>query len=280
MPATLQQPLPPGARVSRYELREVLGAGGFGITYRAWDSHLTRDVAIKEFLSKDLALREPGMTAVRVRSGQGDDNQFALDRFLEEARTLAQFDHPNIVRVTDYFEANNTAYLVMFYERGRSLSQWLAKHPGPVSEATLRQWLAPLLRGLREVHDGGYRHRDIKPGNIYLRDKGEPLLIDFGSARQEVGHHSHSVTGVISAGYASVEQYGSDASKQSALMDLYALGATLYRCISGAGPVDTPTRQSALNNDDPDPAYCDLGARAEGARNNMDREPALGHTAR
>lgn len=176
MPATLQQHLPPGARVSRYELREVLGGGGFGITYRAWDSSLHRGVAIKEFLPKDLALREPGITAVLVRSDQGDDNQFALDRFLEEAKTLAQFDYPNIVRVTDHFEANNTAYLVMDYERGRSLSQWLAEHPGPVSEATLRQWLAPLLRGLREVHNRGYLHRDIKPGNIYLRDKDEPLL--------------------------------------------------------------------------------------------------------
>ena len=253
MPATLQQHLPPGARVSHYELREVLGGGGFGITYRAWDSRLHRDVAIKEFLPKDLALREPGITAVLVRSGQGEDNQFALDRFLEEARTLAQFRHPNIVRVTDYFEANNTAYLVMDYERGRSLSQWLAEHPGPVPEATLRQWLAPLLHGLCKVHQSGYLHRDIKPGNIYLRDGGEPLLIDFGSARQAVGRHSRSVAGVISAGYAPVEQYGSDASKQNARTDLYALGATLYRCISGADPVDAPTRQSALNNDDPDP---------------------------
>ena len=262
MPATLQQHLPPGARVSRYELREVLGGGGFGITYRAWDSRLHRDVAIKEFLSKDLALREPGVTAVLVRSGQGDDNQFALDRFLEEAKTLAQFDHPNIVRVTDYCEANNTAYLVMFYERGRSLSQWLAEHPGPVPEATLRQWLAPLLRGLSEVHNSGYLHRDIKPGNIYLRDQGEPLLIDFGSARQAVGRHSRSVTGVISAGYAPVEQYGSDASKQNARTDLYALGATLYRCISGVDPIDAPTRQGALNNDDPDPltAAAEIGA--------------------
>ena len=112
MPATLQQHLPPGARVSRYELREVLGDGGFAITYRAWDSHLHRDVAIKEFLPKDLALREPGGADVLARSGQEDEYRFGLRRFLDEAKTLAQFDHPNIVRVTDHFEANDTAYLM------------------------------------------------------------------------------------------------------------------------------------------------------------------------
>ena len=123
MPATLQQPLPPGARVLRYELREVLGAGGFGITYRAWDSRLHRDVAIKEFLPQDLALREPGGATVLARSGQEDEYRLGLQRFLNEARRLAQFKHVNIAGVTDYFEANNTAYLVMDYERGRSLSQ-------------------------------------------------------------------------------------------------------------------------------------------------------------
>ena len=165
MPATLQQHLPPGARVLRYELREVLGDGGFAITYRAWDRRMHRDVAIKEFLPKDLALREPGGADVLARSGQEDEYRLGLQRFLDEARTLAQFRHPNIVRVTDHFEANNTAYLVMDYERGRSLSQWLTEHPGPVPEATLRQWLAPLLRGLREVHNSGYLRRDINPAN-------------------------------------------------------------------------------------------------------------------
>ena len=262
MPATLQPHLPPGTKVSRYELGEVLGEGGFAITYRAWDSRLHRDVAIKEFLPQDLALREPGGAAVLARSGHEDEYRFGLQRFLDEAKTLAQFDHPNIVRVTDHFEANNTAYLVMFYERGRSLSQWLIEHPGPVPEATLRQWLAPFLRGLREVHDSGYLHRDIKPGNIYLRDKGEPLLIDFGSARQAMGRHSRSVTGVISAGYAPLEQYGRDARKQNARTDLYALGATLYRCISVADPVDALTHRNALDDSDPDPliAAAEIGA--------------------
>ena len=136
METTLQQHLPPGTRVLHYELHEVLGEGGFGITYRAWDSRLHRDVAIKEFLPKDLALREPGSADVLARSGYEDEYRLGLRRFLDEARTLAKFRHVNIVHVTDYFEAHNTAYLVMIYERGRSLSQWLDENPGPVPEAT------------------------------------------------------------------------------------------------------------------------------------------------
>ena len=139
MPATLQQHLPPGARVSRYELCERLGDGGFAITYRARDSHLPRDVAIKEFLSKDLALREPGGAAVLARSGQEGEYRLGLQRFLDEAKTLAQFNHPNIVRVIDYFEANDTAYLVMFYERGCSIQRSLRQQwPSPLASAATR----------------------------------------------------------------------------------------------------------------------------------------------
>ena len=135
MPATLQKHLPPGTKVSHYELRKVLGEGGFAITYRAWDSRLHQDVAIKEFLPKDLALRDPDGADVLARSGQEDEYRFGLQRFLDEAKTLDKFDHPNIVRVIECFEANNTAYLVMPYEPGCSLSQWLDKHPGPVARS-------------------------------------------------------------------------------------------------------------------------------------------------
>ena len=253
MDVTLKQHLPLGARVSRYKLLEVLGEGGFAVTYRAWDSRLKRDVALKEFLPKELALREPGNTRVLPHNGKRDDYNYGLGRFLEEAQTLAQFHHPNIVRVTDHVEANGTAYLVMDYEQGRSLSNWLDAHPGPVPEATLRRWFVPILRGLAAVHKKGFLHRDIKPGNIYLRDAGEPMLIDFGSARQAMGEHSRAVTKVVSDGYAPVEQYGADASKQYARTDLYAIGATLYRCISGSDPVDAPTRRNAFDDDETDP---------------------------
>ena len=248
----IERKLLSGALIAHFEVREVLGWGGFGITYKARDTLLERWVAIKEFLPFDLALRETGDTTIHARTDRIDDYRFALGKFLQEAQTLARFDHPNIVRVTQFLEANGTAYLVMNYEQGRALSNWLKDHPGPAPEETLRRWFVPILRGLTAVHDKGFLHRDIKPGNIYLRDAGEPLLIDFGAARQAISEHSRSVR-TVSDGYAPPEQYLSDAAKQGAWTDLYALGATLYRCISGADPTDANTRQTALTNREADP---------------------------
>ncbi|MEM6543907.1 MAG: serine/threonine-protein kinase, partial [Pseudomonadota bacterium] len=258
---TIHQHLSVGFTVDHFDICEVLGSGGFGITYKAWDTRLERDVALKEFLPTDLAIREGTTHTIKARTGRVEDYRFALDKFLQEARTLAKFSHPNIVRVTQFLEANGTAYLVMDYERGRSLSDYLKSHPGPVPQETLKAWFIPILKGLVEVHKAGFLHRDIKPGNIYLRDEGEPLLIDFGAARQAIGEHSRSVTGIVSAGYAPTEQYGTDSKKQGPWTDLYALGATMYCCIAGKDPVDAPTRKDALfeGDDDPMPPAQEVG---------------------
>jgi len=242
-----------GARIENFEIREVLGVGGFGVTYKAWDRHLERWVALKEFLPIDLALREHNSLTVHARSDRASDYAFALARFLDEAKTLARFRHPNIVRVSQFIETNGTAYLVMDYEQGLSLSQYLKAKPQPVDEPQLRAWFLPILRGLAEVHKTGFLHRDIKPGNIYLRDAGDPLLIDFGAARQAIGEQTRSITGIVSTGYAPIEQYGTDAKKQGPWTDLYAIGATLYRCIAARDPLDAPTRQSALFDGDAEP---------------------------
>lgn len=252
-PQAKQHTLEVGSIVDRYEIFEVLGIGGFGVTYKARDPQLAVDVAIKEFLPLDLAGRDGATTAVVAHASRAEEYRYGLERFLEEARTLARFKHNNVVRVTNYLEANGTAYLVMDFEQGQSLSQYLKATPGPVAEEQLIAWFVPVLRGLVEVHKAGFLHRDIKPGNVYLRDEGEPLLIDFGAARQAIGEHSRSVTGIVSAGYAPTEQYGTDAKKQGPWTDLYSVGATLYRCIAGADPTDAPTRQSAVMEGDPDP---------------------------
>ncbi|MFM8353347.1 MAG: serine/threonine-protein kinase, partial [Gammaproteobacteria bacterium] len=231
------QSLRPGQRIEQYTIERVLGSGGFGITYLATDSKLGLEVAIKEFLPAEYAIREAGSATVRARTGRDGDVAFGLRRFLDEGRALARFNHPNIVRVLSFIEANGTAYLVMEFVAGRTLADYLRSSSEALTEAQVLGIAVPILRGLSVVHAGGFLHRDIKPGNIYLRRDGEPLLIDFGAARQALGEHSRSVTGIVSAGYAPPEQYSSDGKKQGAWTDLYGLGATLYRCISGEDPV-------------------------------------------
>lgn len=249
-----QQSLAPGALIGdRFEVRELLGAGGFGMTYRGWDRQLACEVAIKEYLPLEFAARAEGDTSVHVHSSRAEEYRYGLNRFLDEARTLARFKHPNVVRVVNFLEANGTAYLVMDFEEGQSLSQYLRRSPGPVPEARLRAIAEAVLRGLAAVHAQGFLHRDLKPGNIYLRRDGEALLIDFGAARQAIGQQSRSVTGIVSAGYAPTEQYGTDPKKQGPWTDLYGLGATLYRCLSGKDPVDAPTRRDAVHDGDGDP---------------------------
>lgn len=245
--------LPAGYVLDHYSISAVLGTGSFGVTYKAYDNQLHQTVAIKEYLPSDMARRASDSATVQPRQDSAGQFRWGLDRFLQEARTLARFRHPNIVRVTRFLEANGTAYLVMDYVEGESLQEYLKRTGKPVSEEQLKAWFIPILQGLVTVHAAGFLHRDIKPGNIYLRDNGEPVLIDFGAARQAIGEHSKSVTGIFTAGYAPTEQYGTDAKKQGPWTDLYSLGATLYRCITGVTPTDAPTRQSAVMEGDVDP---------------------------
>ncbi len=230
----LQGVLAAGVRLRSYEIGSVLGQGGFGITYRARDTTLNRDVAIKEYLPTSLALRK-GDTAVIPRSTElAEQFVWGRERFLEEARTLATLDHASaVVRVHDFLEANGTAYMVMALARGETLDQRL-RRGGPLPQQEIERVLYPLLDGLEQVHATGFLHRDIKPANIILDAKGNPTLIDFGAARVAIAGRSVALTAIFTPGYAAAEQM--TAAKQGPWTDIYGLSATLYHAITGQTP--------------------------------------------
>ena len=253
-----KQALPSGFDLEAFRLLEVLGVGGFGVTYLAHDPKLDRRVAIKEYLPNEFAVRE-GTTVLPKSRSDREDFAWGLARFLDEARTLARFRHPNLVRVVEYFEANRTAYIVMDYEDGEPLDRLLDRH-GALLEAQLKRVLLPVVEGLEQVHAAGYLHRDIKPSNVFVRRADEsPVLLDFGAARQALGRKSKSLTAVASAGYSPPEQYESEG-EQGSWTDVYALSALCYRAITGDVPIEAPRRQSRLlrGQSDPQPKLTDL----------------------
>lgn len=225
--------------LGEYKLKSVLGVGGFGMTYLAWDTNLEKHVAIKEYLPGDLAVRALDGSVVPVSTDHGNDYQWGLERFILEARTLARFSHPHIVRVNRYFEANGTGYMVMDYEEGESLNQLLKRAPLP-AEDELRRILLPLLDGLAAVHAAKFLHRDIKPSNIFMRANGTPVLLDFGAARA-TGGGTRSLTAVLTPGYAPLEQYATDG-KQGPWSDIYAMGGVLFRAVTDRNPPDAVSR--------------------------------------
>ena len=224
--------LPEGTRIGDFEFHRVLGHGGFGITYLGWNLALDIPVAIKEYLPADLATRESDRGVVPQSSQATADFQWGLDRFIDEARILARFQHPNIVRVHHFFQANSTAYIVMEYAEGETLSEVLNRK-GVLTEAELKAILHPILDGLEVVHRADFLHRDIKPGNIIIRaEDNSPVLLDFGAARMAIGAKSRSVTSVVTPGYAPREQYSSRGN-QGPWTDIYALGAVAYPAVDG-----------------------------------------------
>jgi serine/threonine protein kinase len=252
MSQTYHGALPVGARIESYEIASVLGVGGFGITYKGYDHSLHCDVAIKEYLPSGLALRTAdGTTVIPKSSNDQKYYEYGLKRFLDEARILAKFKERSIVRVSRFLEQNGTAYLIMDYEDGESLAEYLQKC-GVLSEAEILGIMLPVLEGLEVVHAKDFLHRDIKPGNIYLRKEGPPVLLDFGAARQALGEQTRALTGMVTPGYAPFEQYNSR-SKQGPWTDLYAIGATMYHCVAGKAPAESPDRIAALQEQDADP---------------------------
>ena len=248
---THKQALPAGTRLQNYRVVGVLGVGGFGVTYLAEHVTLGQKAAIKEYLPNEFAVRD-GATVHAKSEGDRADFEWGLQRFLDEARTLARFEHRNVVRVRDYFEANRTAYIVMDYEEGEPLDKLLESH-GTLTEAQLRRVLLPIVEGLLEVHAAGFLHRDIKPSNVFVRRSDEsPVLLDFGAARQALGRKSKSLTSVASAGYSPPEQYESEG-EQGPWTDIYSLSALCYRAITGSAPVEAPRRQSGLLRSGRDP---------------------------
>ncbi|HEX4329636.1 MAG TPA: PhnD/SsuA/transferrin family substrate-binding protein, partial [Burkholderiales bacterium] len=257
-----RQALPPGYGLYEYRIERVLGSGGFGVTYLARDSMLGHQVAIKEYLPNELAARNGETGAIYPRSKRhGEEYGNGLTRFLLEARTLASFRHHNIIGVHRFFEANNTAYMVMAYEQGESLNTWLSRRllrgGGTPVEALLVAMFVPLLEGLALVHEAGFLHRDIKPANIYVRDgDGSLVLLDFGAARQAgAGVSTQGLTSIVTPGYAPFEQYHAHG-RQGPWSDLYAIGGVLYWFVTGRRPVEAAARV----HDDPQESAVRAGA--------------------
>jgi len=232
--------LRPGEVVGRYRIVSVLGQGGFGITYRALDSELGREVAIKEYLPAALAVRQDRITVVPRSRSAAEDFAWGRDRFIAEGRTLAALHRvPGIVLVHDFLETNGTAYLVMELLGGQTLQERVARR-GPLDATSLDTLLRPLLDGLEQVHAAGFLHRDIKPANILLDDQGRPTLIDFGASRAAVAGRSQAMTAVFTPGYAAVEQF--TAAKQGPWTDIYGLAATLHHAVAGQPPPNAVDR--------------------------------------
>ena len=242
--------LPMGYNLHRYQIEGVLGAGGFGITYKAIHEALENEVAIKEYFPAEWAYRDHNGATVRAnaqgqipaRSSEPPCYEWGLQRFLDEAKILVQVNHPGVVRVRDYFTANGTAYIVMEYEQGESLSATLQRG-GILPEPELRRILNDVMPALEAVHAQGYLHRDIKPSNLYIRaSNNQVILIDFGAARQALGRRTRSVTSVVTPGYSPIEQYVTVGEDYGPWTDIYATGAVLYRCITGMPPIEAPGR--------------------------------------
>ena len=250
-PSDHRQALPADHALGQYRILEVLGVGGFGITYLAEHRALAHRVALKEYLPNEFAVRD-GVT-VHPKSGADRESfEWGLARFLEEARTLTRFRHPNLVRVLDFFEGNRTAYMAMEYEEGKPLDELLARGR-TLDESQLRRVILPIVDGLKQVHAAGILHRDIKPSNIFVRVRDEsPVLLDFGAARQALGRRSRTLTAIASAGYSPPEQY-EGSGEQGPWTDIYGLCATCYRAIAGETPVDAPSRIGQVARGRPDP---------------------------
>ena len=230
------QALPAGHGVLEYRIEKLLGVGGFGLTYLATDANLNLKVALKEYLPGDIALRGADHSIAPRSADSAETFGWGKQRFMDESRTLASFRHPNIVRVMRFFEANGSAYMVMEFVEGAALAEWI-KTRRPLPYLELGALTRSLLDGLEVVHRAGYTHRDIKPGNIYIRDDATPVLLDFGSARMQASE----LTAVVSPGYAPFEQYHTQGN-QGPWSDLYALAGVLYWIVTGNRPHEAAAR--------------------------------------
>lgn len=228
----------------QFRIGRVLGVGGFGITYLAFDEVLEMVVAVKEYLPNDIAVRKSDSNTVQPYTSTGDnrDFEFGLKQFLEEARTLAKFEnHPNIVRVRTFFRENGTGYLVMNFYEGRTLAEYLEARNGFLMEQEALLMMEQVIEGLAAVHEQNVLHRDIDPSNVYLADNGTVVLLDFGAARTAVGERTQTMSVVLKRGYAPQEQYHSHGD-QGAWTDVYACASTLYRTLTGYKPPEAAAR--------------------------------------
>ena len=240
MAIKLENALPPGYMLHHYRVVRTLGGGGFSIVYLADDTQGKRKVVIKEYLPSNQATRLEGETVESISAETDSTFKQGMRRFFEEAAALSKLQHPNIVRVTDFFRENNTVYLVMEHEDGMDLRGYLKRHGGRLSEKFIRTVFLQLLDGLREIHKLGLFHLDIKPSNIWLRPGGRPLLLDFGAAQSAFKGNKHAGAHTLTLGFAPLEQHRRG--HIGPWTDLYAMGATMWSCMTGRAPPAAPER--------------------------------------
>jgi TPR repeat protein len=225
-----------------YRIVRVVGSGGFGMTYEAEDLSLRTTVAIKEYYPVEFGDRDSSMS-VRAKSERHKQTfDWGRSNFLQEARTLARFEHRAIVRVLRVFEAHATAYMVMRFEQGKNFEAWLKDLGRRPTQEELDRIAAPLLDALELMHSQSFLHRDIAPDNVIIRPDGTPVLLDFGTARRKVAEMSRALTGIVKAGYSPQEQYAADGRLQGPWSDIYALGGMLYRAVAGKPPEESTLR--------------------------------------
>jgi len=249
MTAQNNAPLPDGLDISEYRIVKKIAAGGFSIVYLAYDVD-GNAVAIKEYLPNTLALRAPGELVPTIAPDNLSTFRIGLKCFFEEGRALARITHPNVVRVQNFFRANETVYMVMAYESGRSLQEHILRRRDKgqrplVSENFIRKMFAQVMNGLREVHTHKLLHLDLKPANIYLRVDGTPILLDFGAARQTLRADLPKLYPMYTPGFAAPELYVKNVSL-GPWTDIYGIGASMFACMVGTPP--QPADQRAVDD--------------------------------
>ena len=245
MAAQNNAPLPEGMEIAGYRIVKKIASGGFSIVYLAYDADGTA-VAIKEYLPSALALRQPGELVPVITPPNLPVFRIGLKCFFEEGRALALISHPNVVRVLNFFRANDTVYMVMGYESGQSLQEHIARlnsKGSRLNEALIRQIFTGVCGGLREVHANKLLHLDLKPANIYLRTDGTPILLDFGAARQTINKDVPKLTPMYTPGFAPPDLYSKTASL-GPWSDIYSIGASIYACMAGSAPQPADQRRA------------------------------------
>ena len=232
-----------GTRLAEFEITGVIGEGGFGIVYMTFDHSLRRPVAVKEYMPASIALRGSHQNVVVRAKRHQPTFDTGLKSFINEARLLAQFDHPSLIKVHRFWEQNQTAYMAMRYYEGSTLKEIIERDPASVDEAWLRPMMDAIMGALDTLYAENILHRDISPDNILIQETGEAVLLDFGSARQVISDLSQSLTVILKPGYAPIEQYADDNTMtQGPWTDLYSLSAVMYLAITKQPPPTSVAR--------------------------------------
>jgi serine/threonine protein kinase len=236
-------PLAVGSRLQEFVIESVIGAGGFGIVYRANDTQLHRTVAIKEYMPSSMAARSEGATISLRSASHAEDFEAGKANFISEARMLARFKHAALIEVFRFWEQNSTAYMATPFYEGKTFKQRLREAENRPNEVTLKSVLLPVLDALEHMHLEQVYHRDVSPDNIMVLNDGRPILLDLGAARRLETENAQALTVLVKPGYAPIEQYAGDSSvQQGAWTDIYGWGATAYYALTGKPPPPSASR--------------------------------------